>query len=237
MCRKTYGVSHRGLVRTINEDRQIIKSIGEDLLLMAVADGLGGGVCGTQAAEITISELSRMEIDGSNILRSLGGAIQLADNKIRWIVSQNEKLEGMGSTLTAVLVDDKYAHWVNVGDSRLYRLRQGVLEQMTTDQNMAQFLVEEGELTNEEARFHPSQNQLDQCIGCGDCIPDTGFFPLCDEDLLILTTDGLHGELSGDVFAGLVHQDVGLAAKGEALLDAALQAGGRDNITLVMGQI
>lgn len=233
----TFGISYRGQVRWINEDRKLIRSMGNERMLLAVADGLGGGAGGTEAAEIAITCLNQIKIDAKDLSRSLCNAIQAADAQIRWIVSQNDEMEGMGSTVTAVVVDRDHAHWAHVGDSRLYRLRSGELTQITTDQNMAQFLVEEGQLTVEEARLHPSQNQLDQCIGCGDCCPDTGRFDLETGDLLILTTDGMHGGIPHADFVRLICQEADLAAKGQALAQAALDAGGIDNITLVMRQI
>ena len=102
---------------------------------------------------------------------------------------------------------------------------------------MAQFLLEEGDITTEEARLHPSQNQLDQCVGCGDCMPETGRMGIQSGDLLILTTDGLHGEITTDTISSVMTSPTDIETKAKSLIRAALDAGGKDNMTIVIAEI
>ncbi len=149
---------------------------------------------------------------------------------------ENKTLEGMGSTLISVLVRDRIAYWVHVGDSRLYLLRNGTLTQVTEDQTLARFLLEEGEITAEQLPTHYSRHVMDQCVGCGYAEPETGRLKFLDGDLLALTTDGLHGQLSENVLKSILNIDSNLEIKARALVKAALEAGGKDNITVVMAQ-
>jgi protein phosphatase len=127
---------------------------------------------------------------------------------------------------------------VQVGDSRFYVLRGGRLIQVTTDQTMVQFLVEDGQLTRDEARTHPYANLLDQCVGCPDCDPATGSLPIQSGDLLLYTTDGLHDALSeSEITEILVSPHASLKEMAATLLRAGLDTGGKDNMTLIMAAL
>jgi protein phosphatase len=140
----------------------------------------------------------------------------------------------MGSTLIGVLLRDRIAYWVHVGDSRLYLFRNGTLTQVTEDQTLARFLLEEGEITAEQLPTHYSRHVMDQCVGCGYVEPETGRLEFLDGDLLVLSTDGLHREISANTFDSILKMDTDLEVKARALVKAALDAGGKDNITVVM---
>ncbi|QTA79746.1 Serine/threonine phosphatase, PP2C-family [Desulfonema limicola] len=234
---KTFGISDTGLVRKKNEDRYLIKKTSKGGLLLAVADGLGGETAGDFAAEITRDSLAVMNPKPKDIEHQLSCLITQADRDIWDHVADHCSLEGMGTTITGVLIYDKTAHWVHVGDSRLYLLRNNKLGVITIDQNMAQFLVEEGEISEDEVRTHPSRNQLDQCVGCGTCEPETGNFKIKKGDQLILSTDGLHDEISGSLLSQIVTSESDIETKARKLIKAALKAGGRDNITVVIAEI
>jgi protein phosphatase len=102
---------------------------------------------------------------------------------------------------------------------------------------MAQFLIEEGEITAEEARYHPSRNFLLQCVGCGSCEPETGKFESEAGNLIILTTDGLHGLVPAETISSILSKPVGIQTKANILIKAALDAGGKDNVTIVVAKI
>ncbi len=142
----------------------------------------------------------------------------------------------MGSTLVGVLLRDRIAHWVHVGDSRLYILRKGTLTQVTEDQTLARFLLEEGEITAEQIPTHYSRHVMDQCVGCGYAEPETGSLKFLAGDLLVLSTDGLHRQIPESTFNSILNTDTDLENKARALVKAALDAGGKDNITVVMAQ-
>ncbi len=234
---KAFALTHIGLVRKRNEDRYLIKEMADGSVLLAVADGMGGEVAGDFAAEIVKNKLSSIQPNSKNKEQQLALLVEEADRAIMDEVKKDPVLEGMGTTVTGVSVCDGLAHWVHVGDSRLYVVRDHELIQVTKDQNMAQFLQEEGEISAEEARTHPSQNLLDQCVGCGSCEPETGWLDIKAGDLLILTTDGLHGEVTTETMASLLTFQTNIETKAKSLIQAALDAGGKDNITIIVAEI
>jgi len=232
-----FGISHIGYVRKSNEDRYLIKALKDGSVLLAVADGLGGEVAGDYAAEILKGKLADLaHIPRNNEQSELDRLAREVDRSIYAEGQENKTLEGMGSTLVGVLLRDRIAYWVHVGDSRLYLLRNGALTQVTEDQTMARFLLEEGEITAEQLPTHYSRHIMDQCVGCGYAEPETGRFKLLAGDTLVLSTDGLHGEIPEKTLNSILNIDSNLESKAHALVKAALETGGRDNITVVIAQ-
>ena len=234
---QVFGITHIGLVRKSNEDRYLIKELKDKSVLMAVADGLGGEVAGDYAAEILKGKLAGIDhISRNNEEPELDQLARAVDQTIYGEGQENNALEGMGSTLVGVLLRERIAYWVHVGDSRLYLLRGGRLTQITEDQTLARFLLEEGEITAEQLPTHYSRHVMDQCVGCGYAEPETGRLKLLDGDLLVLSTDGLHGEIPENTLYSILNTDTSLENKAKALVKAALDAGGKDNITVVMAR-
>ena len=234
---KFFGITQVGLVRKSNEDRYLIKELKDKSVLIAVADGLGGGVASDYAAEILRGKLAGLNhISRNNEQPELDQLARAIDRTIYTESQENNDLEGMGSTLVGVLLRDRIAHWVHVGDSRLYLLRNGILTQVTEDQTLARFLLEEGEINTEQLPTHYSRHVMDQCVGCGYAEPETGCLNLFAGDLLALSTDGLHGQITENTLHSILNTDNNLEIKANALVKAALDAGGEDNITVVMAQ-
>ena len=232
-----FGITHIGLVRKSNEDRYLIKKLKDKSVLIAVADGLGGEVAGDYAAEILRGKLAGLNhISRNNEQPELDQLARVIDHSIYTEGQENNALEGMASTLVGVLLRDRVAHWVHVGDSRLYLLRNRNLTQVTEDQTLARFLLEEGEITAEQLSTHYSRHVMDQCVGCGHAEPETGRLKLLAGDLLVLSTDGLHGQIPENKLNSILNTDSSLETKARALVKAALDAGGKDNITVVMAQ-
>ncbi len=232
-----YAQTHIGMVRKKNEDRYLIKEMSNDSVLLMVADGMGGEALGDVAAEIVRGSFDDITPGLNNFESLLVNRIENANRVILKKVAKNEDLEGMGTTVTCALVIKGVLHWAHVGDSRMYVIRDNKIAQVTTDQNMAQFLMEEGKLTEEEARHHPSRNHLDQCVGCKDCKPDTGTLAVKKGDLLLLTTDGLNGELCIETITSIITSTNDIEIKVESMMRSALDAGGKDNITIVAAEI
>jgi len=204
---------------------------------IAVADGLGGEVAGDYAAEILRGKLAGLNhILKNNEQPELDQLVRAIDRTIYTEGQENHALEGMGSALVGVLLRGRIAHWVHVGDSRLYILRNGTLTQVTEDQTLARFLLEEGEITPEQLPTHYSRHVMDQCVGCGYAEPETGRLEFLAGDLLVLSTDGLHGEIPENTLNAILNTDTNLETKARTLVKAALDAGGKDNITVVMAQ-
>ncbi len=232
-----YAQTHIGMVRKKNEDRYLVKEMSNDSILLMVADGMGGEALGDVAAEIVRGSLDGITPGLNNSESQLVNSIEDANRVILKKVAKNPDLEGMGTTVTCVFVRQGVLHWAHVGDSRLYVISDNKMDQITTDQNMAQFLMEEGEITEEEARHHPSRNHLDQCVGCKDCKPDTGSLEVKKGDLLLLTTDGLNGELSIKTITSIITSTNDIKTKVRSMMRFALDSGGKDNITIVATEI
>jgi len=231
---KTYGITDIGLVRKYNEDRYLIKDLDiENGLLLAVADGMGGHP-GAEIVSSAVSDALASFIPTSASPESeLKELIRELSEKILAQAQAEESLFGMGSTVTAVIVLGTKAHWVHVGDSRLYHFSGQNHRQITTDQNWAQSLVEYGDMSPEEARTSPLRNMLDECVGCPDCQPMTGQFSIRKHDRLFLSTDGVHDYLEPDFFMSLLSEKVSLKTRMDKVMQAVLDAGGEDNSTLV----
>lgn len=235
---QTWALTHRGLKRPDNQDRYLVRELPGDGLLLAVADGMGGQAGGGVAAQMAVEALQGLDPEQA---ASRAGLKRLFTDTCRQILCKaeaNPELEGMGTTLTAVHVQGGRATWAHVGDSRLYLWRAGSIRQISQDHNAAAFMVAEGLLEPEQAGVHPSRHMLLDCLGCGDCEPDTGSLDLRPQDLLLLTTDGLHGAVPDpEIRAVLAGPPAGPRPKLEYLLQKALEAGGRDNITAVGMQL
>ena len=232
-----FAVTHIGRVRKAKEDRYLIKKLDDGSVLLAVADGLGGEPAGDYAAEIVRSRLAGInQVTKGEEQQQLEALVQAADLAVYNEASKNPDLEGMGTTLVCVLLRECSSHWVHVGDSRLYVLRDRKLTKITEDQTFARFLVEEGEITPEQVSNHYSRHVLDQTVGCGICEPETGRLEFKADDLLILTTDGLHDKIATEAMISILLAETGLETKAKSLVAAALAAGGKDNITIVIAK-
>jgi len=229
--------THIGNVRTKNEDRYLIHEIDDDSWLLAIADGLGGEIDGDVAAELAISALKKIRAPVTNAQKQLIIAVSAANKAVMRRVLGNMDLVGMGTTVTAVLVNKREAHWVHVGDSRLYLLRDSALIQISRDHTLVQFLLDEGEITPEEALCHHSKHVLEQCVGCRYCAPEFGQLTLRNGDIVVLTTDGLHDHIAPEALESILASQDSLEAKAKNLIENTLSAGGKDNITLVLATI
>jgi protein phosphatase len=226
-------------VRPTNQDRFFLAARPDGAVFLAVADGLGGEPFGGVAADMVLSGLTEAAaLAAGDEEKKLDAAARALDRRVAAAARGGPERGGMGSTLVLAWLIPGRAFWVNVGDSRLYLLRQGVFSQVTQDQTLARFLLEEGALTAEQARGgHYSCLVPDQYIGCGYCEPETGSFDLLPGDLLLLASDGLHRLVAAERLAALLGAPGGPGEKTAALVAAALAAGGEDNITALVAQV
>ncbi len=229
--------THAGIEKEANEDRYLVKPLADGTILIALADGLGGDVSGDFAAEIVCGKIAgistivemREEAELIELIRSI-------DLTVHDQTEVDPHLAGMGSTLVCVLLKGNRMFWAHVGDSRLYILTGERLTRVTRDQMLSRFLVEEGEITAEQARHHYSRNVLDQYVGCGYAEPETGSMELLSDDILLLATDGLHRKISRSGIQALLTSKKPLEDKAQALIQKAIDAGGEDNITVVLSR-
>jgi len=235
---KNFAMKHRGLVKEDNQDLFFVKEFDDGCILMAVADGLGGMVGGKRAAETAKECLYNFNPECQAVEAHIEELMQEANRRIMETVEKEPDLEGMGTTLTAACVRNETVCWAHVGDSRLYLFRGDELRQITEDDTMAGFLFSEGELTKEEARIHPGNKLVFQCIGgSGEFEADTGNFKVQAGDLLLFSTDGLHDEVPEEEIVSTLRSDKNLEEKMDALLSAALASGGKDNIAVVVVEV
>jgi protein phosphatase len=172
---------------------------------------------------------------GEPDLALLGGAVVAANERLRAIVAERPELEGMGTTLTAMLWSGGRFGMVHVGDSRAYRLREGLLEQMTADHTWVQRLIDEGRITEEEAGHHPQRSLLMRVLdGRTQVEADIGTFDAHPGDRYLLCSDGLSGFVSQETLAETLAAYADPQQAVDALIELALRAGGPDNITCIV---
>ncbi|WP_461211247.1 PP2C family protein-serine/threonine phosphatase [Desulfocurvus sp. DL9XJH121] len=225
-----FGLSRRGDVRPRNEDRFLIRRVGRGLLA-AVADGVGVGRGGGNAATLAMRSLRAMD-EAREPRDALVSRVLSADLSIRAARNGHKPLERMCCTLTAVYIKDGRAVFVHVGDSRLYLVREGRAVRLTRDHTVLQTLVESGGMTEAQADVHPRRNELRLCLGCPYLEPDVDDLNLAPGDVLLLCTDGLYGAVAGEDLARLGEaRDLRGAVRDLAGL--ALRRSGKDNVTLI----
>lgn len=241
------GMTDVGLKRGHNEDNYLIN---DELSLFVVADGMGGHAGGEYASAIcvtTVEEIiSTMEIhedvgEGAGDIIEIQGeriryAIRLAGRRIFEKANEEREFHGMGTTAVAVLLSTNHAFVAHVGDSRVYRKRNGVLEQLTEDHSLVNEKLKAGLITEEEARNHKMRNVITRSLGYQEEVEvDLGVVPVEPGDEFILCSDGLSGHLDGE--------ELGAELKGSLLesarrmVEIACQRGGEDNITVVLFRV
>lgn len=227
--------SHDGMIREHNEDSGYAGP-----RLLAVADGMGGQAAGEVASSEVISTIVQLDEDipGSDILTSLGSAVQRANDQLRVMVEEDPQLEGMGTTLTALLWTGQRLGLVHVGDSRAYLLRDGQLTQITQDHTWVQRLVDEGRITEEEATTHPQRSLLMRALGSGDHVePDLSIREVRAGDRYLLCSDGLSGVVSHQTMEDTLASYQGPHETVQELIQLALRGGGPDNITCIIADV
>ncbi len=230
--------THIGLVKTLNEDRYLVRTMDDNALLLAVTDGLGGNVSSDVAAEITNNRLSGLKyLKPGREAEDLDTFARDLDLIIHKKAKADSGLTYMATTLACVVLKADMIHWLNAGDSRFYILRDDQLLQITQDHTLARVLVEEGRLKPEDADTHYSSKILDQCLGYGMCDPETGSIRVKKNDLIILSTDGMYKMVKEQNILQILKLKTTLGEKIEALMNLALISGGEDDITLVFAHI
>ncbi|GAA3500360.1 Stp1/IreP family PP2C-type Ser/Thr phosphatase [Streptomyces prasinosporus] len=227
--------SHKGMIREGNEDSGYAGP-----RLLAIADGMGGAAAGEVASSEAISTIVALDDDipGSDLLTSLGSAVQRANEQLRMMVEEDPQLEGMGTTLTALLWTGQRLGMVHVGDSRAYLLRDGVLTQITQDHTWVQRLVDEGRITEEEATTHPQRSLLMRALGSGDHVePDLSIREVRAGDRYLICSDGLSGVVSHQTMEETLASYQGPQETVQNLIELALRGGGPDNITVIVADV
>jgi len=227
-------ISHTGKVRSNNQDSGYAGSN-----LFAVADGMGGHAGGDVASSIAINRLAALDRtydSPSDAERALRDAIADTATRLIETVTSQPELEGMGTTVSALIMVDDYAVLAHIGDSRVYLYREGTLTQITTDHTFVQRLVDSGRITPEEARYHPRRSVLMRVLGDTDPDPelDTFIMPTQPGDRWLLCSDGLSGVVDDAQTAKALGQGLPPGRTADTLLRQALDGGAPDNVTIVL---
>ncbi len=239
---KSFSITDIGLKRTVNQDCVYCseKETGIFPNLFIVADGMGGHKAGDTASRLCVDTVVRSV--GESVLRTpvsiMNEAVFCAHNRIQEAAMQNPDYQGMGTTLVMATVMDGAVNIANVGDSRLYILSD-TLMQITEDHSLVEEMVKSGELAKENVRSHPNKNIITRALGIGyDIQPDYFNVEIHAGDIILMCSDGLTNMVEDAEIEYIIknnRQD--LKKAGTTLLDRANEAGGKDNITVLLVEI
>ncbi|RZJ75565.1 MAG: serine/threonine-protein phosphatase [Flavobacterium sp.] len=244
MDKHYFGLTDTGKVRTNNEDTFIAKiTANNDFVIACVIDGVGGYSGGEIAAEIAkVAVMEHLSKPAGDLIALMKRAVKEADAKILAEKQQVKELENMACVLTLAIVDLKnnLLHYVHVGDTRLYLLRDNSLVKITQDQSFVGFMEDSGRLTEEQAMKHPKRNEINKALGFGvnlteqDDYIETGMSPFLPGDLLLVCSDGLSDMVNKQDITTILTAKGDLSTKGENLIALANDNGGLDNVTVVL---
>ena len=235
-----------GQVRTIDEDSILaadlsfgINSENEKFLLLAVADGMGGHAKGEEASKIALNTLTKSvipELFGDTAFTELlENGIKNANQEILDYTSKNPESSGMGTTAVCAVVKGNDVHLANVGDSRAYIISDDEIRRVTKDHSYVQALIDEGKITEEEAREHPQKNVITKAVGIMPSVePDTMKLTLDDDESLLLCCDGVIAHLTDDDIHKTICDSPDPQTACQQIVDMANERGGSDNISLII---
>jgi protein phosphatase len=249
--------THVGVERSNNEDRVLVADLASGVphvgafggelraenggALLAVCDGMGGEAGGEVASTTAVETLFRSSVQSlpgrseNEVARGLAESVRIASQAIEARAEADRALSRMGTTATVCTVAGDSLLVAQVGDSRAYLLRGGVLHQLTRDQTLKTLLVERGQLTPEQAGEFQHNNIILQALGHkGGVEVDLGWVGICQGDVLLLCSDGLYGCVPDDRIAQTLSGGGDLGQACDALIELALQAGAPDNVTVLV---
>jgi serine/threonine protein phosphatase PrpC len=224
-----------GLLREGNED-----SAYAGPRLLAVADGMGGHAAGEVASALTIASMAELDSEqpSGDMLTALASAVTAANSRLQEKIIANPAVEGMGTTLTALLWSDGHAAVCHIGDSRGYLLRQGELYQITHDHTLVQSLVDEGRISVADVSTHPQRSLLLRALdGRSAAEPDLSVHDAMPGDRYLLCSDGLSGVVSDETLRDTLEAVADPEAATRELIELALAGGGPDNITCIVADV
>lgn len=227
-------VTDQGHVRSNNQDAYYA---GEHLLV--VADGMGGMAAGDVASRLAVEAMASLDtpIDDDRQMDALHAALEAANARIAEVVDGDGSLQGMGTTLTAVIFSADRAALAHVGDSRAYLLRDGRLNQLTKDDTYVQMLVDQGLIRPEEAGSHPRRAVVTQALQGEPVTPSYVIVEPEPGDRWLICSDGLTSVVPAETIEAEMIAQPDPQACAERLVESALQAGGPDNVTVIVADL
>ena len=229
----------KGVVRKNNEDACFVVPSHN---VYIVADGVGGNNSGEVASRTAVSEIAKMVNESSlkeykvpeDIFGFFAGVIQTANEKIYRMGMSAPENRGMATTMVASYIREGIAYIANVGDSRAYLFRNGQLRQITKDHTYVNELIDKGVITEDEAENHKQKNVITRALGTENSAePDFYQVSLKKDDILMLCSDGLYGEVMDEIMTEILDSGKSMNDVCADLVNEAIRAGGRDNITVI----
>ncbi|RDB81494.1 Stp1/IreP family PP2C-type Ser/Thr phosphatase [Eggerthella lenta] len=221
-----------GCLRDHNEDSLVVTPP-----LFAVADGMGGHAAGEVASEIAVRALSELAPEHPDV-EALGRAIEEANRAVIQAAREGRGRQGMGTTMTAAMLEGERLVIAQVGDSRAYLLHQGKLQQLTRDHSLMADMIEAGQLTPEEARTHPQRSVITRALGSDAHLhPDIYEINVETGDRLLICSDGLSGMIFDDQIENTLRRVQDPQRCASQLVNEAIAAGGHDNVTVIVADV
>ena len=239
---QTWAITDPGNIREQNQDAYAVVNFGHDRVLLAVCDGMGGARSGNVASSLAIEvfteEVRRSQKAGMSreaVDAMLKSALQLANQAVYDQSRLSEEFHGMGTTLVAAYAVRDSITIINVGDSRAYHFSASGVDLITRDHSIVSYMVERGELTQEQAKTHPGKNVITRAVGT-DVEGDLYHLTVRRDDCLLLCSDGLSNEMADQEMLFEVAHGVRRSDCCRRLLNIAKNRGAPDNVTVVLAQ-
>lgn len=227
-----------GRIRSLNEDAYFVSEPdASGAVLAIVADGMGGHNAGEIASgkAVGIVQQNFAGNIGENAKEFLLSAVEDANRKIYEMSIKKDDLSGMGTTITACVATKDRVTAVQVGDSRLYLIRTGTITQITKDHSLVEMLLENGTITEEEAKQHPQKNIITRAVGTDKSVEaDVYEFATEEKDVILLCSDGLVNMVDDETIRTVIDKSKSLDIAADTLVKEAERAGGTDNITVIL---
>ncbi|MBR3133410.1 MAG: Stp1/IreP family PP2C-type Ser/Thr phosphatase [Clostridia bacterium] len=239
---RVYAKSDIGKVRSMNQDSFSIPVDNVELKLYILADGMGGYKGGEIASRVAVTATEKYikekfylleKRDKKSIMKVIEDAIEFANTAIYEESEQDEELQDMGTTIEVCLIYKNKVYIGHIGDSRIYQIRNNIMERVTTDHSYVEKLVRDGEITREESYTHPKKNLLIKALGTDEkAEPDLLDISIQKDDVLLICSDGLTNMIREDRILEIVSENVETAI--DNLIEEANKNGGLDNITVII---
>ena len=229
ICHRT----HQGKVRSSNQDSLLV-----DERIYGVADGMGGHNGGETASRVAVQVMKNALRNKAPEPRALEMGMEAANRRIFDMARHDSALSGMGTTVTLLWENGNEALLCHVGDSRAYLLRDGVFQQVTEDHSVVAELLRNGVITADMARTHPYRNVITRAVGVDPVVTaDILTHDLKENDLWLICSDGLYNMVPNETMAEILKEAKDEETAAEELLQLALENGGTDNITFIIGRV
>lgn len=239
---RTYAKTDVGSKRAMNQDYMYCSrnNVGSFQNLFIVADGMGGHKAGDHASKLCVERMVETikHSEYNTPVSMFEEAVDASNRAVYMEAQENIEYEGMGTTLVACTMQDETLYVANIGDSRLYIIRDGDIMQITDDHSLVGEMVKQGNITESEARVHPQKNIITRAVGIDETV-QADFFEvdIVPGDIIMLCSDGLSNMVEDEDIEYIVRNSKSLRDAGETLVARANENGGTDNITVVLAKV